>query len=96
MSLPKDVERGSRAQTLLTDPLFSEAFENVRTAIHEKWEACPLRDRDGAHELRLMLKLLGDVRAVLESTIVDGKVASAELERLNRRVLSPAQWKGNP
>ncbi len=94
MTLQKDVERGARANALLEDPLLKEAFQSVEQAIHEKWAECPLRDKEGAHGLRLMLKLLGDVRAVLESTVADGKVAAAELERLNRRVLSPAQWSG--
>ncbi len=94
MSTQEDVDRGQRAARLLADPMLQEAFGLVAQAIHERWADCPLRDREGAHELRLMLKLLGDVRAVLESTVADGKVAVAELERLNRRVLTPAQWSG--
>lgn len=94
MNLPEQIERGNHAKRLLQDPLLSEAFENVSQAIHEQWAACPLRDREGAHELRLMLKLLGDVKTVLEGALADGKVAAAELDRINRKVLSPAQWSG--
>jgi microcompartment protein CcmL/EutN len=75
--------------------MLQEAFGSVEQAIHEKWADCPLRDREGAHELKLMLKLLGDVRAVLEAAVSDGKIAAQRLDELNsRRVLSPAQWSG--
>jgi hypothetical protein len=95
MSLPHDVKRGNDAARILAEPLFQEAWKSVEQAIHERWADSPIRDIEGQQQLRLMLKLLGDVRAVLESVLSDGKVAATELERLNpRRVLSPAQWSG--
>lgn len=94
MSLQSDVERGARAKQLLEDPLISEAFESVRNAIHERWEVTPLRDTQGAHELHLMLKLLGDVRTVFETAVDDGKMAAEELKRLNRNVISPKEFFG--
>jgi hypothetical protein len=94
MSLQDEIDRGQRAARLVNDPVFQEAFELVSNAIHEQWAQCPIRDKEGAHELRLMLKLLGDVRAVLETAVGDGKLAVQKLEELNRRVISPAQWSG--
>lgn len=95
MALEADLERGARAARILADDTFTGAFDTVKQTIHEMWEACPIRDKEGAHELRLMLKLLGDVRGVLEAAVEDGKAAKAELERLNsHRVLSPREWKG--
>jgi hypothetical protein len=87
-----DITRGAKAQALLQNPLFAEGFESVEKAIHEQWSACPIRDRDGAHELRLMLKLLHDVRSVFELAVQDGKLAADELRRLNEKVLTPKQW----
>jgi hypothetical protein len=46
----------------------------------------------GAHELKLMLKLLSDVRANLEQAVMDGKLAAAEL-KTQRRELSPAEFR---
>lgn len=92
MSLESDLDRGTRAERLLANPLLIESFDMVRAAIIEKWEAAPMRDRDGAHELKMMLKLLTDVRANLEQAVTDGKLAAAEL-KLQRRELSPAQWR---
>ena len=94
-NLKADLDRGVRAERLLTDPFIDEAFKAVSQSIHDRWEVCPVRDMEGAHQLRLMLKLLGDVRAVFESAVADGKAAAAELERLDsRRVLSPREWQG--
>lgn len=92
MSLREDLDRGIKAEKLLGDPLLVEAFDLVSRAIHERWEQCPLRDREGAHELKLQLKLLGDVRANLEQAISDGKLAAIELKTQNA-ALSPAEFR---
>lgn len=90
------IASGTRAKRLLEDPDLSKAFDDVRLAIIEKWETTPLRDKEGAHELRLMLKLLADVRGSLELAVQNGKLAAAELKTLNRE-LSPAEWRAlNP
>ena len=64
--LQGDIERGQKAERLLNDPILDQAFRDVESAIHERWSECPLRDKEGAHELKLQLKLLSDVRANLE------------------------------
>lgn len=79
------IERADRAAKLLGDPVLSDAFAAVEKAIHDQWAATPLRDRDGAHELRLMLKLLRDVRANLERAVNDGKVETLLKEQEKRR-----------
>lgn len=80
MTLEKDLERGMRAERLLKDDLLAEAFDSVRTAIFERIESTPVRDTDGLTQLRLMLKLLKDLRANLEQAIRDGKLASEALK----------------
>jgi hypothetical protein len=94
MSLDEDLERGAQAARIVSSPIFDTAFKSVEQSIHDAWSVCPVRDREGAHELRLMLKLLGDVRAVLETCIEDGQSAKAEIERLQRKELSPRDFKG--
>jgi hypothetical protein len=94
MSITADADRGARAARLLEDPVFDDAFKAVEQAIFDQWAASPIRDHEGQHELRLMLNLLRDVRASLEQTMVDGKLAVEELKRLNARVLTPKQFFG--
>jgi hypothetical protein len=94
MDLAKLVERGVAAQALLQDPMFQEAWDTMAKAIIERWEACPIRDLEGQQQLKLMRKLLDDLRAVFELAVTDGNEARRELDRLNKQVLSPRQWMG--
>ena len=98
MSLDDDLTRGAHAETLLSNDAFKKAISDVEQTIHDAWAACPVRDTEGAHQLRLMLKALADVVGALEACVDDGKSARDELERLQgqrNKVLSPREWKGN-
>ena len=43
-------------------------------------ETCPMRDTEGAEKLRIMLRLLNDLRLNLESAINDGKVVELRIQ----------------
>lgn len=88
------IERATKAERLINDPLFAEAFENTRQAIFHKIEQTPIRDDEGLKHLRLCLKLLQDVRANLVSILNDGKVAEFEIEQ--RKVAQLRDFKVNP
>lgn len=96
MTLAADIFAGTRAQHLLDDPVLKQAFDDVRAAIIERWEAAPIRDTEGAHELKLMLRILSDVRGNLELAVQNGKLAAEEL-RMQNRAPTPAEWRAlNP
>ena len=80
------MDRGSKAERWLRDEMYVEAVEAVRTAIFDKWAQSPLRDHDGQHELRLMLKLLDDVTGYVKKAAKDGQFAAVQLEREKRSV----------
>lgn len=90
--LTKQVERGNHAQRLLNDPLLQEAFHLVEQAIHEQWANSPMRDIEGQVALRAMLNHLRDVKSVLDVALADGKAAVEELNRLNRKTISPKEF----
>lgn len=75
-----EVERGLKADKLINDPTLVEAFEIVKAAILARIEDAPIRDRDGVHELKLMLKLLRDVRSNLEQAVKVGKLAQFRIQ----------------
>lgn len=83
MSEEQDVNRAHAAKRLMEDPLLIEAFDGIRQTILNMIESAPIRDRDGVHELKLMLKILKDVRAHLELAIADGKVAEFRIKERN-------------
>jgi hypothetical protein len=81
MSLELDAARGQQAKFLLENPIYQEAIESVRSAIIAAWSDAPLRDTEGHHELKLMLKLLKDLEANINRAVNDGKLAQIEIER---------------
>lgn len=94
MKLDEQLARGIRAERILNDELFAQAFKDVEQAILDKWRECPIRDTEGQHELKLMHKLLQEVKAVLETTIADGQLAGKELERKNSKLGLITSWMG--
>lgn len=78
------VYRAAKAQALLNDDELNAAFAAVRETLLARIEECPIRDRDGVHELKLQLKLLNDVRANLQSVVNTGKVIEYRISMLER------------
>ena len=76
MTPDEERDRGQRAERMMTDQLYVESHDKVRQAIIDTWEACPIRDREGAHELKLMLKLLGDLQGHIKTVMETGKMAT--------------------
>lgn len=71
--------QAAKAEKLLQDETFTGAFNNLRSAILERWEMCAIEDKETAHELKLMLKLLNDLRGNLEMAVHNGNMASNQL-----------------
>jgi hypothetical protein len=89
MNAQEEIERGGKAQRLIDDEMYIESMAGVREAIIKQWEACPIRDKEGQHELKLMLKLLSDLQANIKTIADTGKLAQINIEReksLLRRV----------
>ena len=59
-------------------------MESVKQGIIDKWMSCPVRDHEGQHELKLMLKLLGDVSRYIETAMETGKLVEIQLESERR------------
>lgn len=91
------MERAAHAEQLLKDPLLQEAFASVRTAILERIESAPMSDTDGAEKMRVMLKLLRDLKANFEHAVRDGQLAKFNLEedRKERDLLARFPWRRN-
>jgi hypothetical protein len=85
--------RAQEARRLMEDKTLVMAFAGVRHALLEKFEQCPIRDIEGQHEIKLMLKLLGDVRANLQSMLDSGKVVESRISMSERakRVINAAR-----
>jgi len=78
--IEKEIRAGDEAETLMEMPAFKTATESLRQAILMRWAESPIRDKEGQHELRLMLKLLDDLLGNLRVAVSNGKFACNELE----------------
>lgn len=84
MPLNEELRRGEQARQLIENELYQDAITNVKQAIIDKWQQAPLRDREGHHELKLMLKLMGDLTGYIQTTMETGKMAQIQLESERR------------
>lgn len=80
MTLYEEAQQGYKAKELLENEIYKAAIENIRAGIVDKWRACPIRDRDGAHELKLLDKLLGELEGYIKQVADSGKMAEIQLE----------------
>lgn len=78
-----ELRRGEQARQVIENEIYVEAWQSVRDGIIQAWESAPIRDQDGQHELKLMLKLLTDVRRNIETAMTTGKLAAIQIEREN-------------
>ena len=81
MDLSEEQRRGELASHVLDNPIYQESWQSVRSGIISAWETCPIRDKEGQGELKLMLKLLTDVQRNLEAVTSTGKMAEIQIER---------------
>lgn len=79
-SAQRTIMEGREASDLLESPAFKRATESLRQAIMDKWAASPIRDVEGQHELRLMIKLLDDLIGNLKQAVFDGTFTEKDLE----------------
>lgn len=75
MEQEANIRRGEEALRILTNPLFQESFEAVRTAYLKQWEAMPTADTVSAVDIHRRLKALEDVRTALEAHVNGGRIA---------------------
>jgi hypothetical protein len=79
----EDIARANRAKALLSDDLLSGAFKTLREAYLTAWESTKYNDTDGRERLWQAVQIVGKVQAQLTSYVNDGRLAQAELDRIN-------------
>lgn len=77
----RQIERKYEAERLLRDGLVREAIDLMRERILVTWENAPIRDKEGHHELKLMMKYLKDFEKNLENFMAEGSEAELQIER---------------
>jgi hypothetical protein len=80
--LNKDLARATRAQSLLSNELLSEAFKGLEDAYTATWRATTIDDVSAREKLFLAINIVGKVRDHLNAIVSNGKIAQAELKQL--------------
>lgn len=73
--------RGERARQLLEDPLFKETIEALEKDIFEAWARTGIRDKEGQHELLLMLQTARKFKAMFEAHVATGEFVKNDLQK---------------
>jgi len=77
------IARGTRAKRLLDDADLIQAFQDVRNAIHERFEEVSADDGESLIKLKQRLHVLDSVKANLFEAIQNGKIEAKALEEEN-------------
>lgn len=76
--------RGQRARELLNDELLVESFDILRSNLHKKFEQSKSDESTEREKIWQMLHLVNEVERHLKNIVSTGKVAEAELSRLQK------------
>lgn len=66
---------------MLQDPLFVEACERLEKDIVEAWARTGIRDKEGQHELHLMLQTARKFKAIFADIVATGELQKDALNR---------------
>jgi hypothetical protein len=84
-----EIDRQIKAQSVLTNPLYQEAYELCRLAIIDQIEKCPMSATEAAEDLRKCLRLLRDVRANMLEAVNAGKLVAFRIEQEKKDKSNP-------
>jgi hypothetical protein len=93
------INRATRVQRLMEDADLIQAFQDVRDALHGKFEQTLVNDGDTLLDIRKMLHLLDSVWANLERAVEDGQLEEANIEEVERykvASLGDKKWQRTP
>lgn len=80
MTPEEHVIRGERARQILDDPLFKEAGDQLEKDIFEAWAKTGIRDKEGQHELLLMLQTARKFKAIFVAIVAAGQYEKDQLK----------------
>ena len=95
MNLNQRIYNADQAKLVLDNEAFQQAFKDIATEITEQWKTSPARDQDGREKLWLMLSLLNKVQAILEQSLMDGKMAQADLKHFQSKQEQEKAWEAS-
>ena len=78
--LREEMDRGSKAAELVKNPIFSEAFDALRSRYATQWADTPAGDRRERERLYVAINVLEDVYDHIVSCMQTGDMAGQEID----------------
>lgn len=75
------IDKATRCERLLKDEDLQQAFQDVRDALHQRFERTSVTDGDTLLDIRKMLHLLDSVWANLSTAVENGKLEEFRLKQ---------------
>ena len=82
IKLGEAAARAERAQELLENELWHEAFKGLEDSYTAAWRTTGIEDVAAREKLFLAINIVGKVRDHLTAIVANGKLAQAELKEL--------------
>jgi hypothetical protein len=79
MNLEQQILLGQKAQEVLENEAYIDAFDKIQKEINDQWKNSPARDADGRERLWQLQSLLSKLQTTLQSTMQGGKLAARDL-----------------
>ena len=79
--LQSDIERGQRAEQIMSDPLMVEAKLHIESELWRLFKSAVPTDFEALSQIKSMQYMHGKYEAFLKTCIQDGKLATMELDR---------------
>jgi hypothetical protein len=83
-ALLKATSRAAKAQDLMNNEMLQEAFRVLEDGYTAAWRQTTVDQISNREKLFLAVNMVGKIRDHLESAITAGKLASAEIDEINR------------
>lgn len=80
-----DIARAGRAQEIIDNPEFMEAYNDIEKDIVNRWKISKIHDEEGHKYLKIMLKIHTDYLSLLKTRIRSGKVAEVKVTNMDRQ-----------
>jgi hypothetical protein len=77
-------DRAAKAEALLRNELFIEAFEYLDEQFIDAWKNSAINDAEAREKLFHLMQALGAVKGYFQSVVEDGKLAKAQLDEFRR------------
>lgn len=80
MTPHEEIDRASKAQTLLDDELLQSALAAIEAEVIKQWSECPARDKDGKEMLWQLYKTSQKFRGLLNGYVQTGMLSASNLK----------------